>query len=240
MNTIYLDTETSGMSVENGCVVIEIGAVEYDENDNLVDTFHVLLNPSGGTWEDGVEKVHGHSLSSLVNCPTFKMVAQNFVKFITNKKIVIHNAPFDVGFLNMELKKVGLKNLESYVEKIEDSLIRAKSIRPKKKNNLNALCDEFEVNRENRTFHGALMDAELLAAVYPRLIKNAKPMIDDLEVSKRPRGQVVRVENRIGRQPIKISDFDLEQHKNWIKDAELKGKKEMLWNGKKRSQSNSL
>lgn len=228
MREIFLDTETSGMSVENGCVVIEIGCVEYINQQKTGNVFHVLLNPAGATWEEEAQNVHGHTLSSLVNQPLFKHIVDDFIQFVKGAKIIIHNAPFDLKFLNAELTKIGKKTLDHYASEIEDSLIRAKSLFPKKRVNLNTLCDTLSVSREQRVYHGALIDAELLGEVYYRMNMNAPAFINDYSVGLQSRPPVVPIQ-RSTQTLLTISPQEQHQHQLLLEDLAKNTKKELIW-----------
>ena len=165
MRQIFLDTETTGLDPNQGHRVIEIGAIEMNNRQLTKNHYHTYLNPKRNI-DQAAQDVHGITAEFLQDKPLFKDVASDFINFIKGSEIIIHNAPFDVGFLNMELGKINLDKLESYSTSIFDTLKLAKEIRPGQRNNLDALCKAYDVDNTSRAFHGALLDAQLLGDVY--------------------------------------------------------------------------
>ena len=166
---IVLDTETTGLEVDQGHRVIEIGAVLLEDRKKTDQYFHTFLNPQRAIDEEA-QKVHGISIEQLVNEPDFFDIAESFLEFVEGSVLIIHNAPFDLGFLNSELKRASstFPNLEEICE-IEDSLLLARSKFPGQRNSLDALSNRFEISGYDRSFHGALLDAKILADVYIHL-----------------------------------------------------------------------
>lgn len=174
---VFLDTETTGLSPTQGDRVIELGCVEMMNRAATGRTFHFYLNPQGKAIDAGAQAVHGISAAFLVDKPHFKEIAQDFIDFIQDAEVVIHNAPFDVGFLNAELERVGMKPVKAASNcSIVDTLVLAKNQYPGKRNSLDGLCDRFAVNRSNRNLHGALLDARLLAEVYLHLTRSQESL----------------------------------------------------------------
>jgi len=165
MRQIFLDTETTGLDPNQGHRVIEIAAVEMSNRQLTNNHYHTYLNPERDI-DSAAQEVHGITLDFLQDKPLFNDISNDFLSFIKDAEIIIHNAPFDVGFLNMELGKVSLGKLETYVSSIFDSLLLAKEIRPGQRNNLDALCKSYGIDNTSRTLHGALLDAQLLSDVY--------------------------------------------------------------------------
>ena len=165
MRQIFLDTETTGLDPNQGHRVIEIAAIEMNNRQLTKNHYHTYLNPKRNI-DQAAQDVHGITAEFLQDKPLFKDVASDFINFIKGSEIIIHNAPFDVGFLNMELGKINLDKLESYSTSIFDTLKLAKEIRPGQRNNLDALCKAYDVDNTSRAFHGALLDAQLLGDVY--------------------------------------------------------------------------
>ena len=165
MRQIFLDTETTGLDPNQGHRVIEIAAVEMNNRQLTNNRYHTYLNPERDI-DSAAQEVHGITLDFLQDKPLFNDISNDFLSFIKDAEIIIHNAPFDVGFLNMELGKVSLSKLETYVSSIFDSLLLAKEIRPGQRNNLDALCKSYGIDNTSRTLHGALLDAQLLSDVY--------------------------------------------------------------------------
>jgi DNA polymerase-3 subunit epsilon len=179
MRQIFLDTETTGLYPDHGHRVIEIAAVEMISRRPTNNHFHVYLNPEREI-DAGAQEVHGITSEFLQDKPLFDKVAQDFADFIKNAEIIIHNAPFDVGFLNMELGRVGMPPMHELCDKITDTLKMAKDARPGQRNNLNALCSHFGIDNSRRTLHGALLDAELLAEVYMAMTRGQNSLMMDL------------------------------------------------------------
>ena len=164
MRQIFLDTETTGLSAEGGDRVIEIGCVELFNRKLTGNNLHFYLNPERDSHEDAL-KVHGISNDFLRDKPKFAQVAQEVLEYLRGAEIIIHNAAFDVGFLNKELERVGEAAFTTHVSSVIDTLVMAKQMFPGKRNSLDALCDRLGVDNSGRTLHGALLDAELLADV---------------------------------------------------------------------------
>ena len=166
---IVLDTETTGLEVEQGHRIVEVGAVALADRKRTDLHFHSYLNPERSVDEEA-EKVHGLSIERLSNEPIFSEIAESFLEFVEGSILVIHNARFDLGFLNSELKRVSSKypTLEEICD-VEDTLLLARNKFPGQRNSLDALANRFEVTGYDRSFHGALLDANILADVYMHL-----------------------------------------------------------------------
>ena len=179
MRQIFLDTETTGLSAESGDRIIEIGCVELLHRKLTGNNKHFYLNPERDSHEDAL-KVHGISNEFLKDKPKFGVVAEELLEYLRDAEVIIHNAPFDVSFLNAELALVGLQPIKHCVGKVTDSLMMAKEIFPGKRNSLDALCARLEVDNSGRTLHGALLDAELLADVYINLTRGQNSLMMDV------------------------------------------------------------
>jgi DNA polymerase-3 subunit epsilon len=162
---IVLDTETTGLEPAMGHRVIEIGAVEIVNRRVTGRTYHTYLNPDREI-DAGAIEVHGITNDFLVDKPRFRDVTEAFLAFIRDGELVIHNAPFDVGFLNAELDRLDAGTVAGHCGGVLDTLKLARELHPGQKNNLDALCRRYEVDNSNRSYHGALLDAQLLAEVY--------------------------------------------------------------------------
>lgn len=169
MRQIVLDTETTGLEPAQGHRIIEIGCVEIVNRRITENTWHQYINPERQI-DDGAFEVHGISNEFLVDKPRFADVVSDFMAFVNGAELIIHNAPFDIGFLNHELARIDAVwgKMADHCT-ITDSLIMARQKHPGQKNNLDALCKRYEVNNARRELHGALLDAELLAEVYLRM-----------------------------------------------------------------------
>ena len=191
MRQIFLDTETTGLSAENGDRIIEIGCVELVARKLTGNNRHFYLNPGRDSHEDAM-KVHGISNEFLKDKPKFAVIADELLDYLRGAEIIIHNAPFDVSFLNKELELVGQQPIKHCVAKVTDSLMMAKELFPGKRNSLDALCDRLEVDNSGRTLHGALLDAELLADVYINLTRGQNSLMMDVGITT-PSGDALPV-----------------------------------------------
>jgi len=165
MRQIILDTETTGLEPAEGHRVIEIGCVELVDRRLTGNHFHQYLNPERDI-EDGALEVHGISREFLLDKPVFAEVAEEFLAFVEGAELIIHNAPFDIGFLDSELSLLGRDDRMGDHVRVLDTLELARDLHPGQRNSLDALCKRYEVDDSSRTLHGALLDAEILADVY--------------------------------------------------------------------------
>ena len=179
---VVLDTETTGLSAEGGDRIIELGCVELVNRKLTGNNLHLYFNPGRDSHPDAL-RVHGLTTEFLSDKPKFEAMVQDILAYLQGAELIIHNAPFDVGFLNKEFSLLGLQPLTHYVEGITDSLAMAKEMFPGKRNSLDALCSRLDVDNSGRTLHGALLDAELLADVYINMTRgqNALVMPEDDE-----------------------------------------------------------
>jgi DNA polymerase-3 subunit epsilon len=175
-----LDTETTGLNARFGDRVLEIGCVELLSRSVTERHFHRYLNPEKEI-EEGAAKVHGLTAEFLADKPKFADVAREFVDYVSGAELIIHNAAFDVEFLDQELALAGFKKLADYASGIVDTLGMARELHPGKKNSLDALCERYMVNNAHRTLHGALLDARLLAEVYLALTRGQESLVMELE-----------------------------------------------------------
>jgi DNA polymerase III subunit epsilon len=166
MREIVLDTETTGLDPADGHRVLEIGAVEIVHQSLTGKVFHTLINPERDVPQDAV-RVHGHSSAVLKEKPVFASIVDDFLAFIGDSKLVIHNADFDVRFMNAELARLGLATID--MDRVVDTLALARKKHPGAPNSLDALCDRYRIDRSRRVRHGALLDAEILVEVYCEL-----------------------------------------------------------------------
>ncbi len=179
MRQIVLDTETTGLSAATGDRIIEIGCVELLHRKLTGNNKHFYLNPERDSHEDAL-KVHGISNEFLRDKPKFAAVADELLDYLQGAEIIIHNAPFDISFLNKELELIGRPAVLTYVSEVTDTLVMAKEMFPGKRNSLDALCGRLEVDNSGRTLHGALLDAELLADVYINMTRGQDALLIDL------------------------------------------------------------
>lgn len=180
MRQIILDTETTGLEPAQGHRIIELACVEVLSRRVTASHFHRYLNP-GRKSDDAAKQVHGIEDDFLLDKPKFAEIAKDFVDYIAGAELIIHNAPFDLAFLNNELGLAGFKAVGDYVAAVTDTLVLARDLHPGKRNNLNALCDRYQIDNSKRTLHGALLDAELLGEVYLAMTRGQESLIMDLE-----------------------------------------------------------
>ncbi|MBO7411855.1 MAG: DNA polymerase III subunit epsilon [Ottowia sp.] len=172
---IFLDTETTGLNATQGDRIVEIGCVELLGRRLTKNNLHLYINPERDIPKEA-EDIHGLSAERLKDEPKFADVAQRFLQYIAGAELIIHNAPFDVGFLDAELERAGLPPLHEHVAGIVDTLEMARQLYPGKRNSLDALCERLGVDNSQRTLHGALLDAELLADVYVALTRGQESL----------------------------------------------------------------
>ena len=177
---VVLDTETTGLNAKLGDRIIEIGCVEILSRNVSDRHFHAYLNPERDV-DLGATRVHGLTLDDLRAKPKFAEVAKTFLDFVSGAEVLIHNADFDLEFLDVELKRAGLGKFTDHVAKINDTLAFARELHPGRKNSLDALCERYFVNHANRTLHGALLDARLLAECYLAMTRGQESLVIELE-----------------------------------------------------------
>ncbi|QPF73372.1 DNA polymerase III subunit epsilon [Roseateles sp. DAIF2] len=178
MRQIFFDTETTGLYAEGGDRLVEIGCVEMVNRQLTGNNLHLYLNPERASHEEAL-KVHGLTEEFLSTKPKFAEVSEQFLDYVAGAELVIHNAPFDLGFINAELKRLGRPPITDIAGGVRDTLLMARDMFPGKANSLDALCRRLEVDNSNRTFHGALLDAELLAQVYINMTRGQDSLVID-------------------------------------------------------------
>ena len=216
MNEIFLDTETTGLSFKEGHKIVEIACIETKDLVPTSKIFHKFINPKRTVPEEAF-KIHGFSSEFLKSKETFDKVADKFVKFIQDKKLIIHNASFDVGFINNELRL--LKKEEIKKENVIDSLELARGKYPGSSNSLDALCRKFSIDISRRTKHNALLDCELLREVYINLLDVKEPRLIFSSDNKQDQDVNYIDKNKLEycKKIIELTPDELEKHKNFIK-----------------------
>ena len=216
MLEVILDTETTGLSITEKHRIVEIGCIELENQIPTNKIFHEYLNPQRAVSEDAY-KVHGYSDKFLSDKKTFSEIAESFLNFIKNKKIIIHNAPFDLSFLNYELKLINQKMIDK--TNIVDTLEIARQKYPGSQNSLDALCKRFNVNNSKREKHNALVDCQLLKEVYINLIDQKEPKLNlkNAEISDLKFNKNLIKKNNNSRKIIKPSSVELELHRKYLK-----------------------
>lgn len=203
MRQIFFDTETTGLHAEGGDRVIEVGCVEMVNRQLTGNNLHLYINPERASHEDAL-RVHGLTEAFLSDKPKFAEIAEQLLGFLAGAELVIHNAPFDIGFINAELKRLRKPPITDIVGSVRDTLLMARDMFPGKANSLDALCRRLEVDNSKRELHGALLDAELLAEVYIRLTRGQDALLMD-EASE---GNAAGAED-LGLVTVDFSRFDL-------------------------------
>jgi DNA polymerase-3 subunit epsilon len=177
---VVLDTETTGLNAKLGDRIIEIGCIEILSRTIGERLFQAYLNPERDV-DLGATRVHGLTLDDLRAKPKFAQVAKEFLDFVSGAELIIHNADFDVEFLDLELGRAGLGRLSDHVARITDTLAFARELHPGRKNSLDALCERYFVDHANRTLHGALLDARLLAECYLAMTRGQESLVMELD-----------------------------------------------------------
>ena len=232
MRQIFLDTETTGLEHKLGHRIIEIGCVEMRNRRLTNRHFHRYLNPDRDI-DAGALAVHGISLEFLQDKPRFADIAAEFLDFVRGAELIIHNAPFDIGFLNSELALLDMAPINTVCHGIQDTLRMAKELFPGKKNNLNALCDRYGVDNSRRTLHGALLDAEILAEVFVSMTRGQESLI--IELSNDNAAQQKNTEQKATSIPskaqciLRASEDELEQHEQLLAAIQKESKGKCLW-----------
>lgn len=223
---IVLDTETTGLNPKLGNRIIEIGCVEIIDRKLSGNNFHCYINPERDS-EEGALAVHGLTTDFLKNHPKFSEIVEDFLSYIKDAEIIIHNAPFDLAFLNEELSKLNLAPFEQFAGGITDTLVQAKQLHPGKRNSLDALCSRYDISNSHRKLHGALLDAELLADVFLAMSRGQNSFAIEIE-EETPVLQVLEDVTDLSNESIlvlNVSDVERAEHENTIKiiDKEVKG-----------------
>jgi DNA polymerase-3 subunit epsilon len=190
MRQIVLDTETTGLNPRTGDRVIEIGCVELLNRKLTGNNFHRYINPERDSDEAALA-VHGLTTEFLRDKPKFHEIAEELRAYVQGAEVIIHNAPFDLGFLNHEFERLGLPSFVAHCSGVIDTLVNAKEMHPGKRNSLDALCDRYGISNAHRKLHGALLDSELLADVYLAMTRGQNSLSMDVEVAAVTAGDMI-------------------------------------------------
>ncbi len=227
MRQIVLDTETTGLNPRSGDRIIEVGCVEIVNRRLTGNNFHSYINPERDS-EEGALAVHGLTTEFLSDKPKFAEIANELRDYVRGAEIIIHNAPFDLAFLDAEFDRLGFPRFIEHVDKVTDTLVQAKEMHPGKRNSLDALCDRYGISNAHRALHGALLDAELLAEVYLALTRGQNSLTIDLtepekEVANDQTVEVVSLAEII---VLSASDEEAAEHEALLDrlDKDVKGK----------------
>ena len=230
MRQVFLDTETTGLDPAAGDRIVEIGCIEMVGRRLTGRHLHLHFNPERTVHPDAL-RVHGLTDEFLASQPRFAESAQQVLEFLAGSEVIIHNAPFDCGFLNEELRRLGQPVLSRLVTKVTDSLAMAREMFPGKSNSLDALCRRLEVDNSHRTFHGALLDAGLLAEVYVRMTRGQDSLV--IETSAQSAGgssNLPQVDlSQIVLAVLRAEPAELQAHEEWLKDLDKASGGKTVW-----------
>ena len=227
LRQIVLDTETTGLNAKLGDRVIEIGCIEIRSRRVTDRRFHAYLNPERDI-DEGAAKVHGLTREFLADKPRFAEVAKDFLDHVRDAELVIHNAEFDVAFLDRELALADLGQLTDHVAGIVDTLALARDLHPGRRNSLDALCERYSVDNAHRTLHGALLDAELLAEVYLAMTRGQESLMMELEASDARDDAAIKVDaSALG--VLRASAEEVAVHEHYLDDLEQMAADGVLW-----------
>jgi len=228
MRSIVLDTETTGLNAGLGDRIIELGCIEVLNRRVTGNHFHRYINPERAS-EEGALKVHGITHEFLQDKPKFREIAAEFLDYVQGAELVIHNAAFDVEFLNLELARLELPPIGEHCAAIVDTLKLARELHPGKKNSLDALCERYQVDHAHRTLHGALLDAALLAEVYLALTRGQDSLAIELDRPRAASGVPTMEEARPPLIVIQPSEEELAEHARLLADIEAEIKAQCVW-----------
>ncbi|WP_374587190.1 DNA polymerase III subunit epsilon [Ideonella dechloratans] len=230
MRQIFLDTETTGLSPDSGDRIVEIGCVEMVNRRLTGNNRHFYLNPERKNNEEAV-RVHGLTDEFLADKPLFSAVADDLITYWAGAEIIIHNAAFDVGFLDAEFRRIGKPLFHAHVASVTDSLLMARDMFPGKSNSLDALCKRLEVDNSSRTLHGALLDAELLAEVYIRMTRGQGSLV--IDASEGGDGPTLELGSQdlssFALPLVAVADAELAAHAQVMKSIDKTGEVLALW-----------
>lgn len=230
MRHIILDTETTGLSPATGDRIVEIGCVEMVNRRLTGKHLHHYINPERDVPE-GAFKVHGLSAQFLSDKPLFASIADEIMDFVGDAEVVIHNAPFDLGFLDMEYKLLKRPIFSKQISKVIDTLADARQMFPGKRNSLDALCERFDIRNDHRTLHGALLDAEILAEVYLAMTRGQNDLSMDLGGSgdSSEESSLARLSIPTDLVTLLASEEETSEHQKTLEEISKKSKKPAIW-----------
>lgn len=229
MRLIVLDTETTGLNPRSGDRIIEVGCVELVNRRLTGNNFHSYVNPQRDS-EEGALAVHGLTTEFLSDKPKFADIAAELRDYISGAEVIIHNAPFDLGFLDEEFKRLGYPRFIEHVGKVTDTLVQAKEMHPGKRNSLDALCDRYGISNAHRALHGALLDAELLAEVYLAMTRGQNSLTIDLGMEEAASiGDDQAVVPLADILVLQAGDDELAAHETVLKSLDKEVKGNCLW-----------
>jgi DNA polymerase III subunit epsilon len=224
---VLLDTETTGLSASLGDRVIEIGCIEMLSRRVSDNHFHRYVNPERRS-EEGALRVHGLTEEFLADKPKFADVAADFLDYVRGAELVIHNADFDVEFLDLELERLGRGRLKDHVAGVVDTLALARELHPGRRNSLDALCERYAVDNAHRTLHGALLDARLLAEVYLAMTRGQESLAMDLETAAETAAITARIDAS-GLAVLRATEEELRAHDAYLDAMAKESGGKIVW-----------
>ena len=229
MRQIILDTETTGLSASEGDRIIEIGCIELKSRRMTKSNFHTYINPERDSHPDALA-VHGLTTAFLSDKPKFADIAASFCDYIRDAELIIHNASFDLGFLNAELKRLNLPRIEELAKSVTDTLAMARETFPGKRNSLDALCERYEIDNTHRDLHGALIDAALLADVYLIMTRGQDSLGIELaserdEIDRNDPANAIPMQIMVR----KATSQEIAEHEAYLDDVGKKSKETVVW-----------
>jgi DNA polymerase III subunit epsilon len=226
---IFFDTETTGLNPEAGDRIIEIGCVEFVNRRPTGNNKHFYINPERANHEDAV-KIHGLTDEFLADKPVFAAIAQELMDYLEGAEILIHNASFDLGFMDAELRRLGRPRFTEHRVTVTDTLLMAREMFPGKSNSLDALCRRLEVDNSNRSLHGALLDAGLLAEVYIQMTRGQESLVIEAEEGGTAEVQVSRIDLRQFTLPVlAANEAEAAAHEKLLEDLDKSSRGKTLW-----------
>ncbi|MEJ2767642.1 DNA polymerase III subunit epsilon [Mycetohabitans sp. B46] len=231
MRLLVLDTETTGLNAKGGDRIIEIGCVEIVNRQLTGNNLHFYINPERDS-DPGALAVHGLTTEFLRDKPKFADIADALRDFVKDASIIIHNAPFDIGFLNAEFAMLGLPPFCDHCGEVIDTLVQAKAMFPGKRNSLDALCERFGISNAHRTLHGALLDAELLADVYLAMTRGQESLVIDMLADTPGSGSVATARVSLAQFELPVisaSDDELAAHADVLDELDKARKGPCVW-----------
>ncbi len=227
MRQIILDTETTGLEPEQGHRIVELAAVEFVNRRPTGNHFHRYLNAERES-DPAALQVHGLTTEFLQDKPKFPDIAEAFLAYVAGAELIIHNAPFDVGFLNAELRRAGKDTLHSVCPNVTDTLKMAKDLHPGKRNNLNALCERYQVDNSQRTLHGALLDAQLLGEVFLAMTRGQDILLMEEQSAPKKTSHAAQ-KSKISLAVLRANADEIEAHQTQLDKIKKESKGPCLW-----------
>ena len=225
---IILDTETTGLDAALGHRILEVAAVELNDRRLTGNHLHRYINP-GRASDDGALQVHGLTEDFLRDKPKFREISAELLNFINGAELVIHNASFDLSFLNHEFALINLKQVKHYCPSVIDTLALARELHPGKRNNLDALCDRYQIDNSKRTLHGALLDANLLAEVYLAMTRGQNSLMIDMAPAPKTAAATRRAAGQLELVVLAPSAEELDAHEKQLAELDKASNGATLW-----------